>query len=78
LNSFFHQQAKGNLEIFQQPISLAAFGSVEFRLINTQMKLEVKVAPGAIPQTLIVQEIKALQATWVIFDSANEERWIFN
>jgi nicotinamidase-related amidase len=63
LNSFFCQQAKGNLEVVQQPIFLAAFG-----LINTQIKLEVKVAPGAIPQTLIVQEIKALQATWVIFD----------
>jgi hypothetical protein len=60
LNSFFCQQAKGNLEVVQQPIFLAAFG-----LINTQIKLEVKVAPGAIPQTLIVQEIKALQATWV-------------
>jgi hypothetical protein len=61
-------RAKGNLEIVQQPIFLAAFGSVEFGLIDTQIKLEVKVAPGAIPQTLIVQEIKALQATWVIFD----------
>jgi hypothetical protein len=65
LNSFFCQQAKGNLEVVQQPIFLAAFGPVEFGLINTQIKLEVKVAPGAIPQTLIVQEIKALQATWV-------------
>jgi hypothetical protein len=63
LNSFFRQQAKVNLEIVQQPIFLAAFGSVEFGLINTQIKLEVKVAPGAIPQTLIVQEIKALQAS---------------
>jgi hypothetical protein len=68
LNSFFCQQAKGNLEVVQQPIFLAAFGPVEFGLINTQIKLEVKVAPGAIPQTLIVQEIKALQATWVTFD----------
>jgi hypothetical protein len=56
-------RAKGNLEIVQQPIFLAAVGSVEFGLINTQIKLEVKVAPGAILQTLIVQEIKALQAT---------------